>query len=187
MTGSSPTLVWIDLELTGLDDPTDRILEVAVAVTGPVPAADVPVREFVIWQPESVLERMSPVVRRMHTRNGLIDRVRRSFLSTADVEAELLRILADACPPRRAVLAGNSVWVDRRFLAVHMSAVERFLHYRQVDVSSLKVLAGAWFGERARFEKDDSHTAAGDVRASIAELLFYRSLFGVTDPPSPPP
>jgi oligoribonuclease len=174
------TLVWMDLELTGLNSNAggDTILEAAIAVTGSVPALETPVREFVIWQPEPVLARMSPAVRQMHTLNGLIDRVRLSTQTLAEVEGELLKIVAGSCPPGEAILAGNSVWVDRKFLAMHMPAVERYLHYRQVDVSSLKVLAGAWFGERARFDKDDSHTAAGDVRASMAELLFYRSLFG---------
>src|SRR3982074_3509068 len=107
------TLVWMDLELTGLSSNPDgdSILEAAIAVTGSVPALETPVRDFVIWQPESLLERMSPAVRTMHTLNGLIDRVRLSTQTLAEVEDELLKIIAGSCPPGQATLAGTSVWV----------------------------------------------------------------------------
>lgn len=174
MSDEAPTLVWVDLEMTGLDVDSCGIIEMAVVVTGKdlEPRAEL---ERVVWQPDEVLDRMSPFVREMHTKNGLLDKVRASKTSLADVENEALALVSAHCKFREGILAGNSIHVDRRFLARHMPAFERFLHYRQVDVSTLKVLARAWYPGRAAFEKDGKeHTALADIRESIAELRHYR-------------
>jgi len=167
-------LVWIDLEMTGLDPLTDVILQAALVVT----TADLePLDELAldIHQPEEALARMSPVVRQMHTTTGLIERVRRASLSVSEAERMLLEKVAAWCPPS-ATLCGNSVWSDRRFIARYMPALDRHLHYRLVDVSTLKVLADRWYGPSAVFTKPAAgeHDARVDIHNSIAELRHYR-------------
>jgi oligoribonuclease len=177
MSDAEPTLVWVDLEMTGLDVESCAIIEMAMVITGKdlQPVAEL---ERVIWQPEAVLERMSPFVRDMHTKNGLLDRVRSSRHSVAEVENDALAMLASHAPFREGILAGNSVHADRRFLGRYMPAFERFLHYRQVDVSTLKVLTRAWYPDVPAFEKvGQEHTALADIRNSIAELRHYRQSF----------
>ena len=110
---------------------------------------------------------------------GLLGRVRQSETSLGDAERAALDLVARFCGPRQGVLAGNSIWQDRRFLAASMPVLEGFLHFRMVDVTSLKILARAWLGERGVFRKDKAHTAMADVRASIEELGFYKKLFGI--------
>lgn len=166
--------VWLDLEMTGLDPERCAIIELGILITGPdlEPIAEI---ERVVWQPDDVLARMEPFVREMHTRNGLLDKVRASRHSNADVEREALALVAAHCPFREGILAGNSIHQDRRFLCRHMPLFEAFLHYRQVDVSSLKVLAKTWYPD-AEFRKDNkSHTALDDIRASLDELKHYRA------------
>lgn len=167
--------VWIDLEMTGLDPERCAIIELGLLITGPdlTPIARL---ERVIWQPEEVLARMDPFVRTMHTRNGLLEKVRASEHSLADVEREALALVSSHCGFREGILAGNSIHQDRRFLVRHMPLLEGFLHYRQVDVSSLKVLARAWYGPEAEFRKEHkNHTALDDIEASLAELQHYRA------------
>jgi oligoribonuclease len=174
MSDEAPTLVWVDLEMTGLDDESCGIIEMAVVVTGKdlEPLAEL---ERVVWQPDEVLDRMAPFVRDMHTKNGLLERVRASQTSVADAENDALALLTRHCGFREGILAGNSIHTDRRFLARYMPTFERFLHYRQVDVSTLKVLSRAWYPGAAAFEKEGKdHTALADIRESIAELRHYR-------------
>lgn len=166
--------VWLDLEMTGLDPDRCAIIELGMILTDAElnPIAQL---ERVIWQPESTLERMEPFVRAMHTDNGLLEKVRASRQSTGDVEREALALVSAHCGFREGILAGNSIHQDRRFLARHMPLFEGFLHYRQVDVSSLKVLARAWYGPEAEFRKEGkNHTALEDIRASLDELRHYR-------------
>lgn len=173
---SDDNLVWIDLEMTGLDAGADVVLQVALVIT----TADLaPLDElaFDVWQPEEALRRMIPLVREMHERTGLVERVRRATTRLPEVERAVLERVAAWCPAP-ATLCGNSVWNDRRFIERHMPALDRHLHYRIVDVSSLKVLAQRWYGETAVFTKpaDGEHDARVDVRNSIAELAHYRRL-----------
>ena len=177
MSDAEPTLVWVDLEMTGLDVESCAIIEMAVVVTRSdlEPVAEL---ERVIWQPDEVLGRMSPFVREMHTKNGLLDKVRASRASVTDVENEAVALIAAHAPFREGILAGNSIHADRRFLARYMPTFERFLHYRQIDVSTLKVLTRAWYPASVAFEKaGQEHTALADIRASIAELRHYRQTF----------
>ncbi len=167
-------LVWIDLEMTGLDPATDVILQAALVITT---AELAPLTELAICvhQPDDALARMSPFVRDMHARTGLTERVRQSATDLAAVEQALVERVLAFCPPP-ATLCGNSIWVDRRFIARYMPALDRQLHYRMVDVSSVKVLADRWYGAGAVFVKSSvgAHDALVDIHNSIAELRHYR-------------
>jgi oligoribonuclease len=174
MTDRRERLIWLDLEMTGLDPARDAIIEIGVVVTELDRLDDLEVFEAHIWQPESQLEAMTPFVREMHTSSGLLERVRRSRTSLLDAERAALQVIARWCGPGQGILAGNSIWQDRRFLAAYMPTLEGYLHFRQVDVTSLKILCRAWLGERGVFPKTKAHTALEDVRASMAELAFYR-------------
>ena len=169
-----PRFVWVDLEMTGLDPDACVIVEIAVVITGPdlAPVAEL---ERVVWQPEEALARMDPFVRAMHARSGLDARIRASSTSLRDAEQEVMALVTRHVAFREGVLAGNSIHQDRRFLSRHMPLFEGYLHYRQIDVSSLKVLSQAWYGDAAAFAKrDKTHTALDDIRGSIAELAHYR-------------
>jgi oligoribonuclease len=174
-TPRADNLVWIDLEMTGLDPTVHVILQAALVIT----TADLePLDELSVdvHQPEEALALMSPFVREMHTGTGLIERVRRSAVDLVQAERALLERIAAWCPAP-ATLCGNSIWNDRRFIARYMPDLDRHLHYRVVDVSSIKVLAQRWYGEAAAFAKPTAgaHDATVDVRHSIAELRHYRA------------
>ena len=173
-TQGAGNLVWVDLEMTGLDAQRDVILQAALIVT--TPGLDV-LEEYAcdVWQPERELEKMTPFVRDMHTKTGLLDRVRASRLEVTAAERHLLERVAGWCP-YQAVLCGNSVGQDKRFLERYMPALAGYLTYRIVDVSSIKVLARLWYGEGAAYKKPDEgeHDALVDIRNSIAELRYYR-------------
>lgn len=169
--------VWLDLEMTGLDETSCVILQVAMVITDPnlrvLAEIDLP-----IWQPESALSSMIPIVRSMHTKNNLLDRVRTSEFSLQQAEFELMNILTQHVAYKRGVLAGNSIYVDRRFIERYMPVFEGYLHYQQIDVSSLKLLAQGWYGSRGKPpKKPSSHTALEDIKESIEELSFYRHTF----------
>lgn len=168
-------LIWIDLEMTGLQPEQDEILEIATLVTdndlrvlctGPVLA---------VHHDEAVLARMDDWNRRTHGASGLIDRVRESRLDTAAVEAQTLDFLSIHVTAGTSPICGNSVCQDRRFLARHMPRLERFFHYRMIDVSALKELAYRWYPELPKFPKSERHEALSDIRESLAELAYYRS------------
>ena len=167
-------LVWIDLEMTGLDVSVDVILQAAVVVTSgdldPLAEAAVDIQ-----QPDEALARMTPFVHEMHTRTGLIERVRKSQTTLAEAERVLVDVVSrfSVAP---AILCGNSVWADRRFISRYMRELDSLLHYRIVDVSSVKELALRWYGPSAVFQKPEvgAHDAVVDIRNSIAELRHYR-------------
>ena len=173
----APALVWIDLEMTGLDPERDVVLQAALALTD-LAATEVPeVHDFVFAQPPGALSGMSDFVREMHTRTGLLKRVETEGLALGEAEDRMLELIRARCGEGEGHLAGNSVWVDRMFLRRHLPRLESYLHYRQVDVSSFKLMARSWYGQRAEFVKNQAHEAAGDIGESIAELAFYRELF----------
>lgn len=177
MTAKPDNLVWIDLEMTGLNPDADRIIEIATIVTdaqlnvlaeGPVIA---------IHQPDAVLAGMDDWNRRTHGESGLTDRVRNSQFSTLDAEASTLEFLLRYAEPGVSPMCGNSICQDRRFLAREMPALERFFHYRNLDVSTLKELARRWAPEvLAGLQKSSKHLALEDIRESIEELRYYRKL-----------
>jgi len=164
--------VWIDLEMTGLNPDVDHILEIAVVVTGPdlQPLGQV---TRVVHQPEETLERMSKVVQRMHVSNGLIKDVLGSTTSLREAERAAMALIVEHCLPGAAFLCGNSVHHDWRFLARHMPRLEQYLHYRQVDVSTIKVLVQAWAPAIVYEKVSSNHRALADIHASIVELRYY--------------
>jgi oligoribonuclease len=176
-------LVWIDMEMSGLVPDRDRILEVAMVVTDSElnTIAEAPV--FVVHQPDSVLDAMDSWNKSTHGRSGLIDKVRASTFTEAEVEGRLLEFLKPIVGPGLAPLAGNTVHQDRRFMARYMSAFDAYLHYRIVDVSTLKELAKRWNPEViAGFTKEGKHEALADVYESIEELKHYRKHFLSAEP-----
>jgi oligoribonuclease len=170
--------VWIDLEMTGLDVTRCVIIQAAVVVTGH-DLVEKEALELDLCASEAELAVMDDFVRAMHTRSGLLDKVRASRVTVAEAEARMLELVERHSAPGTAVLCGNSVWMDRLFLARFAPRLVAHLHYRIVDVSSLKTLVRAWRPE-AMYEKDEkAHTAMADIRESLAELRHYRAqLFG---------
>ena len=171
-------LVWLDMEMSGLDSDRDRILEVAVVVTdaqlGTV--AEGPV--LVVHQPDDVLGAMDDWNKTTHARSGLVDRVRASRLSEGEAEEQMLAFLAQHVPAKASPMCGNSICQDRRFLARWMPRLEAFFHYRNLDVSTLKELARRWNPALARgVAKQGRHEALADIYESIAELKYYREHF----------
>jgi oligoribonuclease len=167
-------LAWLDLEMTGLDTQVDVILQAALVITN---AELTPLEEFCcdVWQPEAELAKMTPFVRDMHDKTGLTERVRRSKTELRRAEQQLLEIVSGWCP-YGAVLCGNSIWQDRRFVDRYMPGLSAYLTYRLLDVSSVKLLAKTWFGPTALYTKppEGEHDALVDVKNSIAELAHYR-------------
>jgi oligoribonuclease len=167
-------LAWLDLEMTGLDPTTDVILQAALIITNG--ALDI-IEEYVVdvWQPESELAKMTPFVRDMHEKSGLLTRLRASKVDNWATEQRLLERVAGHCT-YPAILCGNTIGQDKRFVERHMPGLAGYLSYRTIDVSSVKLLAKAWYGPTAVFDKpkDREHDALFDVRQSIAELQHYR-------------
>ena len=171
-------LVWLDMEMTGLDPDRDRIIEVAIVVTDAQlnTVSQAPV--LVVHQLDSVLDAMDDWNKSTHARSGLIDKVKASTLGERAVEDQLLAFLAQHVPGRTSPMCGNSICQDRRFLARHMPRLEAYFHYRNLDVSTLKELAKRWApGVLADVAKCNSHQALEDVRDSIRELRHYRDHF----------
>ncbi|MBK1733820.1 oligoribonuclease [Halorhodospira abdelmalekii] len=171
-------LVWIDLEMTGLDPQRDRIIEMAAIVTDSNldVLAESPV--LAIHQPESVLEAMDEWNTNQHHKSGLVERVRASTVTEAQAEETMLRFLEQYVPPQTSPMCGNSICQDRRFMARWMPQLEAFFHYRHVDVSTLKELARRWAPAVAdQVGKSSTHLALDDVRDSIEELRHYRREF----------
>ncbi|MFC0170532.1 oligoribonuclease [Pseudoduganella danionis] len=171
-------LVWVDMEMTGLEPDTDRIIEVAVVVTdmhlnvlaeGPV---------FAIHQSDETLDKMDAWNKGTHGRSGLIDRVKASTVSEAQAEEELIAFMKQWVPKGKAPMCGNTIGQDRRFMVRYMPKLEAFFHYRNIDVSTLKELCKRWKPEIvAGFKKHQKHTALADIIESIEELKYYREHF----------
>lgn len=171
-------LIWIDLEMSGLDPDRDKVLEVAVVITDAElnTVAEAPV--FVVHQPESVLCSMDAWNTSTHARTGLTDRVRASTLDEAQVESRMLEFVAQYVPPGVSPMCGNSVHQDRRFLTRYMPRLEAYFMYRNLDVSTLKELARRWRPELlAGIVKAGKHEALADIHESISELKYYREHF----------
>lgn len=171
-------LVWIDMEMTGLDPDHDRVIEIAAIVTdaelnilaeGPV---------FVIHQADEVLDKMDAWNKGTHGRSGLIDKVRASTVTEDEASVQMISFLRQYVPAGKSPMCGNSICQDRRFMARHMSQLEQFFHYRNVDVSTIKELCRRWKPELINgFKKHQMHTALADIRESVEELRYYREHF----------
>lgn len=180
MAQSTENLIWIDLEMTGLDTDNDLIIEIATIITdnhlnvleeGPAIA---------IHQNDSVLQAMDEWNTKQHTQSGLIERVRKSQYTVAHAENMTLEFIKKFVPPGVSPMCGNSICQDRRFMHRLMPMLEQYFHYRNLDVSSVKELVCRWYPAAAPFEKKSSHLAMEDIRDSINELRFYRENFFVT-------
>jgi len=171
-------LAWIDMEMTGLDPSHDHIIEIAIVVSDLelVTVAEAPV--LVVHQPDAVLEAMDEWNKSTHARSGLVERVRASQLTEAEVEERMLAFLAEHVPTKTSPMCGNSICQDRRFLARFMPRLEAYFHYRNLDVSVLKELARRWRPELVKgMTKQGKHEALMDIYESIAELRYYRDNF----------
>jgi oligoribonuclease len=174
MAADQNNLAWIDMEMTGLQPDSDRIIEIATLVTdaqlnvlatGPV---------LVVHQPQEVLDGMDSWNKSTHAKSGLIERVRASRLAEADAERQAIAFLAAHVPASASPMCGNSICQDRRFLARWMPGLEAHFHYRNLDVSTLKELVKRWKPDLKGFTKEGKHEALADILESIEELRFYR-------------
>ena len=175
---SDQNLVWLDCEMTGLDPEVDRIIEIAVVVTGPhlSPRVEGPV--FAIHQSDAQLDKMDAWNRGTHGKSGLTDRVKASTVDEVQAEAALIEFLSKYVPKNGSPLCGNTIGQDRRFLVKYMPRLEAFFHYRNLDVSTLKELSRRWRPEvYESFKKQQRHTALADVPESIDEMAHYREHF----------
>ena len=171
-------LVWLDMEMTGLEPERDRIIEMAMVVTDSnlETVAESPV--WAVHQTDAVLDAMDDWNKNTHGKSGLIERVRASTLDEAAVEAAALAFMQEYVSKRVSPMCGNSIGQDRRFMVRYMPALEAWFHYRNIDVSTLKELCRRWKPEvAAGFEKESAHTALADIRESIEELKYYRERF----------
>ena len=171
-------LLWIDMEMTGLNPDGDRIIEIAIIVTNSQleTVAEAPV--LVVHQSDEILDGMDAWNKGTHGRSGLIERIKASTLSEAQVEEQMLAFLSQHVPARTSPMCGNSICQDRRFLARWMPKLEAYFHYRNLDVSTLKELVKRWKPELAKgLTKHGKHEALADIQESIEELKYYREHF----------
>jgi oligoribonuclease len=180
MTQSKNNLIWIDLEMTGLDTDKDYIIEIATIITdnelsiveeGPI---------FAIHQDEKILQTMDEWNTSQHLKSGLIERVRISNCTTTDAERMTLDFIEQHVPAKVSPMCGNSICQDRRFLHRLMPELEQYFHYRNLDVSTLKELVRRWYPDKQLFEKESTHLAMEDIHDSINELKFYREHYFIT-------
>jgi oligoribonuclease len=184
-------LVWLDLEMTGLEPERHVIVEIATLVTDDDLGIVAEGPDLVVHQPPEVLALMDDFVRQMHTKSGLLPEIEASTISLEDAGAATLEFVKQHVPDARTVpLCGNSIGTDRRFLAAYLPQIEEYLHYRSVDVSTVKELARRWAPQvlEAAPRKETAHRALDDIRESVAELRYYREhLFKLSSDPSIPP
>ncbi|MCA9770328.1 oligoribonuclease [Candidatus Dependentiae bacterium] len=174
-------LVWIDLEMTGLDPRKDVIIEIATIIT------DSQLNELelgphlIINQPSDILAKMNSEVIQMHTKSGLIDAVKKSIVTVQQAEKQTLKFIKKYCSPQTGLLCGNSVWQDRNFLFYYMPSIVDYLYYRIIDVTAVKEVVARWYPRNlnSEFQKKDTHRALEDIRESIAELKHFRQHFFV--------
>ena len=181
-------LVWMDLEMTGLDHTTEVIVEIATIITDDDLTIIAEGPDLVIHQPDEVLATMDPFVVDMHTKSGLLDQIKASEVSLEAAGAATLDFIRQHVPESASVpLCGNSIGTDRRFLAAYLPEIENYLHYRSIDVSSVKELVKRWYPgiDTARPRGQGSHRALDDIRESIREMAYYREHVFVSPAPAP--
>jgi oligoribonuclease len=174
MAGDPNNLIWIDMEMTGLQPDSDRVIEIAMLVTDPQLNVLATGPVLVVHQPDSVLESMDSWNKSTHAKSGLIEKVRASTLTEAEAERQALEFLAPHVPASASPMCGNSICQDRRFLARWMPRLEAHFHYRNLDVSTLKELVKRWKPDLKSFAKEGKHEALADILESLEELKFYR-------------
>lgn len=174
MSVKKPNLIWIDLEMTGLDLEKSVILEIAAVVTNGNLETVAEGPSIAIHYPDRVLSKMEDWSASQHRKSGLLDRSRHSPYSCAEAEKEVLRFLSKHCRKGKSPLCGNTVWQDRRFLIKYMPGLEGLCHYRNIDVSTIKELVRRWYPDLPAYRKKKAHLALSDIRESINELRYYR-------------
>jgi oligoribonuclease len=167
-------LVWIDLEMTGLNPETSVILEIAAVVTDGSLRTVAEGPDLAIHYSERILRGMESWSKIQHEASGLLERVRASSVDCRKAEEEMLGFLSEHCKKGESPLCGNSIWQDRRFLIKHMPKLETFFHYRNIDVSSIKELVKRWYPTLPAYKKKKAHLALSDIKESIKELRYYR-------------
>lgn len=182
-------LVWMDLEMTGLDHTTEVIVEIATIITDDDLQVLAEGPDLVIHQPDDVLAKMDPFVVEMHTKSGLLEQIKASTVTLEAAGAATLDFIRQHVPePATVPLCGNSIGTDRRFLAAYLPDIENYLHYRSIDVSSVKELVKRWYPaiDTGRPRGQGSHRALDDIRESIREMAYYREhVFVPVDPAAP--
>ncbi len=171
------TLVWMDLEMTGLDPELDTIIEIATIITDNALNIIAEGPNLVIHEPASRYQQMDAWNQAQHKKSGLWEKVISSSISLSEAEQQTLEFLKKYVSPKSSPLAGNSVWQDRRFLLKYMPTLEAHLHYRLVDVSAIKELASRWYPEKSFKKNKNLHRALDDIKESIEELKFYKENF----------
>ncbi len=182
-------LVWMDLEMTGLDHTSDVIVEIATLITDDDLNIVAEGPDLVVHATDEQLAAMDPFVVNMHTKSGLLEQIAASTISLADAGAETLAFIKEHVPEERSVpLCGNSIGTDRRFLAAYLPEIEEYLHYRSIDVSSVKELVKRWYPDldANRPRGQGSHRALDDIRESVKELAYYREHVFVASPVATP-
>jgi oligoribonuclease len=171
---SQRKLVWMDLEMTGLHPDKHVILQASLVITNSQLETIGGGIEIVIGQPEKTLENMDPNAKVFHTESGLLDKVKQSEISVRQAEEMLLKKIKEHIKKNESPLCGNSIYRDRMFLEKHMPELDEYLHYRLIDVSTIKELKKVWRNEETEYQKKETHTALQDINESIEELKFYR-------------
>ena len=182
MSQNPSNLIWIDLEMTGLDPDKNTIIEIATLITNPDLQVIAQGPVLAIHQSEEILTGMDEWNTRQHNQSGLVERVRKSQITLAMAEESTLNFLRQQVPPNTSPMCGNTVSQDRRFLYRYMPNLESYFHYRHIDVSTLKELAKRWLPNLPEFEKESKHLAIDDIYDSLEELKYYRQhFFRLTD------
>jgi oligoribonuclease len=174
---SKDNLIWIDLEMTGLNPEKERIIEIATLITDSQLNVLAEGPNLIVNQPKSLLDQMDDWNQNQHGSSGLIDGVKKSNLTEQMAEIETLEFISKYVGPKQSPMCGNTVSHDRRFLIKYMPRLESYFNYRHIDVSSFKEAAVRWMNEAQVYEKDGSHRAMGDIKESVAELKFYKNIF----------
>ena len=167
-------LIWIDLEMTGLDPEKNVILEIAAMVTDSMLEIVAEGPSIAIHYPEAVLSRMEAWSGSQHKKSGLLERARKSPYNCGKAEKEVIAFISRHCRKGKSPLCGNTIWQDRRFLIKYMPDLEAFCHYRNIDVSSIKELVKRWYPALPSYKKKKAHLALSDIKESIKELKYYR-------------
>ncbi|HTM06720.1 MAG TPA: oligoribonuclease [Patescibacteria group bacterium] len=173
-------LLWLDLEMTGLNVAIDHIVEVAALVTDPTAGQKLSsVFHTIVYQPDDVLQLMGAWVKEQHTKSGLVDLIRQSKILLQDVDKQLATMISKHGPKNHFILCGNSIWQDRLFMQKYLPLSYEYLHYRMIDVTTIKQVVRTWYcgTEKAVFVKKDAHRAIDDIYESIEELLHYKKYF----------
>lgn len=173
-------LLWLDLEMTGLNIAVDHIVEIAALITDPTAHQQLsPIFHTVIHQSDAILQLMGPWVKEQHTKTGLVDLIKQSKMLIQDADSQLAAMIRNYGPKNHFVLCGNSIWQDRLFMQKYLPLSYEYLHYRMIDVTAIKQVVRTWYvGQKeAVFVKKDAHRAIDDVYESMQELLHYKKYF----------